>query len=216
MRVGLVVVSHSAKLAEGVAELAAQMAPDVVIVPAGGLDGTLGTDYDAVTTAISSAQRGAGVALLYDLGSAKMTADLAVETLGDPSTAAVVDAPLVEGAVAAAVAAQAGGSLDYVISAAASALALEVDDGELNGTEFVLTNELGLHARPASAVVRALTGLDADVAVTYAGKTADARSVLNLLALGVPAGGRIQVAATGPDAPEALNRIANLIARDFS
>jgi PTS hybrid protein len=91
--VGLVLVSHSAKLAEGLAELARQMAPDVKIRAAGGLpDGELGTDFDAVTDALDQAESGAGVVLLYDLGSAKMTADLAVEMLGNPDSAAVADA----------------------------------------------------------------------------------------------------------------------------
>src|SRR5690349_16776705 len=106
-RVGLVLVSHSAKLAEGLADLAGQMAPDVPIRAAGGMpDGGLGTDFDAVSAALDQAQQGAGVVILYDLGSAKMTAELAVEMLGDPNTAVVADAPFVEGAVAAAVAAQ--------------------------------------------------------------------------------------------------------------
>ncbi|EOD70569.1 PTS system Hpr-like protein [Amycolatopsis vancoresmycina DSM 44592] len=109
MSVGIVLVSHSAKLAEGLAELAAQMAPDVTIVPAGGLaDGSIGTDYDEVVAATQRADRGDGVVLLYDLGSAQMTAELAVESLADPSAATVADGPLVEGAIAAAVAAQAG------------------------------------------------------------------------------------------------------------
>ncbi|WP_290059051.1 dihydroxyacetone kinase phosphoryl donor subunit DhaM, partial [Amycolatopsis solani] len=109
MSVGIVLVSHSAKLAEGLAELAAQMAPDVTIVPAGGLaDGSIGTDYDEVVAATQRADRGDGVVLLYDLGSAQMTAELAVESLADPSAAVVADGPLVEGAIAAAVAAQSG------------------------------------------------------------------------------------------------------------
>ncbi|HKN98433.1 MAG TPA: dihydroxyacetone kinase phosphoryl donor subunit DhaM, partial [Pseudonocardiaceae bacterium] len=109
MTVGLVVVSHSATLAAGVVELAAQMAPDVPIVPAGGMpDGGLGTDFAAVTDAVAAADQGDGVVLLFDLGSARMTADLVVETIANPDRAVVADAPLVEGAVAAAVAAAGG------------------------------------------------------------------------------------------------------------
>ena len=99
MGVGLVIVSHSERLAAGVAELAAQMAPEVAVVPAGGLaGGALGTDFDKVSAALSDADSGSGVVLLYDLGSAQMTAEMAVEALGDPGTAVVADAPLVEGA----------------------------------------------------------------------------------------------------------------------
>ncbi len=226
---GLVVVSHSARLAEGVAELAGQMAPDVRVVAAGGLDGELGTDFEAVSAALGRAQSGAGVVLLYDLGSAKMIADLAVEMLGDPGTAAVVDAPLVEGAVAAAVAAQGGADLDGVLSAAASALGdlgpgpdvrgPGADDlGEPSGTgglEVLLTNDVGLHARPAGLLARTLADLDARVTVAFDGRSADARSVLTLMALGASGGDRVTVTATGPDSEEALRRVGDLAARGF-
>lgn len=98
------------------------MAPDVTILPAGGLpDGGIGTDYDEVVAATQRADSGAGVVLLYDLGNAQMTAELAVESLADPSAALVADGPLVEGAIAAAVAAQAGGDRKAVAEAAAAA-----------------------------------------------------------------------------------------------
>src|SRR5690606_41822528 len=102
MRVGLVLVAHSAKLAEGLAEVAEQMAPNVTVLPAGGTpDGGIGTDYDSVVSAVRQADGGAGVVVLYDLGSAQMTAELVVESLDDPGAAVVVDATSVEGAVAA-------------------------------------------------------------------------------------------------------------------
>jgi phosphoenolpyruvate---glycerone phosphotransferase subunit DhaM len=216
-RVGLVLVSHSAELAAGLAALAAQMAPDVAIIPAGGADGDLGTDFDLVSDALSRAQSGAGVILLYDLGSAKLVADIAVEMLGDPATAAVVDAPLVEGAVAAAVAAQSGAPLDAVLSAAASALTAAEEPAAVgNRVEVVLTNDVGLHARPAGLLVRTLSGLDAQVTVGYGGRTADARSVLALLGLGAPSGAAITVTADGPDAAEALTRVRALVESDFT
>ncbi|MFC5286284.1 dihydroxyacetone kinase phosphoryl donor subunit DhaM [Actinokineospora guangxiensis] len=221
-RVGLVLVSHSAELAAGLARLAAQMAPDVTIVPAGGADGDLGTDFDLVSSALARAQSGAGVVLLYDLGSAKLVADIAVEMLGDPGTAAVVDAPFVEGAIAAAVAAQSGDPMDAVLSAAASALAghgdaAEADHGHAGSRiDLVLTNDVGLHARPAGLVVRSLAGVDAQVTVSHAGRTADARSVLALLGLGAHSGATITVAAEGPDAAEALTRIRALAESHFT
>jgi phosphoenolpyruvate---glycerone phosphotransferase subunit DhaM len=120
--VGLVIVSHSAKLADGVAELALQMAPGVKVAAAGGMeDGSLGTDYDKVCAALDKADSGDGVVLLYDLGSAQMTAELAVEGHAGSTPGFVVEAPLVEGSVAAAVAAQGGADLDGVARAAASA-----------------------------------------------------------------------------------------------
>lgn len=216
-RVGLVIVSHSQRLAEGVAEVAGQMAPDVTIVAAGGLDGDLGTDFEAVSVALEGAQTGAGVVVLYDLGSAKMVADLAVEMLGDPDSAAVVDAPLVEGAVAAAAAAQGGADLDAVLSAAAGAMGdLMPDESDsTDGVEILLTNDVGLHARPAGLLARALAGVDAEVTVTFGGRAADGRSVLSLMGLGATGGDRVRVAATGPEADEALKRVADLAERGF-
>ncbi|MGH3863730.1 dihydroxyacetone kinase phosphoryl donor subunit DhaM [Actinokineospora sp.] len=216
-RVGLVIVSHSRRLAEGVAEVAGQMAPDVTIVAAGGLDGELGTDFEAVALALEGAQSGAGVVVLYDLGSAKMVADLAVEMLGDPDSAAVVDAPLVEGAVAAAAAAQGRADLDGVLSAAAGAMAELIPDESdtTEGVEILLTNDVGLHARPAGLLARALAGVDAEVTVTFGGRAADARSVLSLMGLGAAGGDRVRVAATGAEADEAMRRVADLAERGF-
>jgi PTS hybrid protein len=123
MRVGLVVVSHSAQLAAGVVELAAQMARDVVLVPAGGTDdGGIGTSLEKVTAALGRAETGSGVVVLTDLGSAVMTAEAALEFMGNPDTIVLADAPLVEGAVAAAVSAQSGAELAVVRKAAESAL----------------------------------------------------------------------------------------------
>lgn len=124
MTVGLILVSHSAELARGSAELARQMAPSVVIAPAGGADdGTIGTSFDRINEAIAQADTGAGAVLLYDLGSAVLTAETALEFL-EPEAAArirIVDAPLVEGAVAAAVTAEGGGDLDAVSASARAA-----------------------------------------------------------------------------------------------
>ena len=228
-RVGLVVVSHSRKLAEGVAELAGQMAPDVAVLPVGGDGGGgLGTDYAAVAEALSEADSGAGVVVLYDLGSAKMVAEMAVEEVDD-GRVLVVDAPLVEGAVAAAVAAQGGSAMAEVAVAAASAtpgasppvappaggrpsLRLVTNASSL---DVVLTNEVGLHARPSALLARTIAELDADVLVRFGGDEADAKSVLALMALGAPGGARIEVVASGADAEEALRRVEELAERGF-
>ena len=213
MKVGLVVVSHSATLARGVAELAGQMAPDVPLVPVGGTaDGGLGTDFDAVSAALAEADGGAGVVLLYDLGSAKMVAEMAAESVGD--SALVVDAPLVTGAVAAAVAAQGGADLAGVAAAAVRGEATE-EPAQQEGTEILLTNEIGLHARPAALLARAVTELDAQVTIAFGDKQVDARSVLGLMALGARGGDSIQVSASGAQAAEALAKIRDLAVRDF-
>ena len=119
--VGIVIVSHSRDIAAGVAELARQMAgPDVRIEPAGGdIDGGLGTDGARVQAALDSAETGDGVVILGDLGSAILTVRAVLDEDGD--RARLVDAPLVEGAVAAAVAASAGMDLEFVVSAAEEA-----------------------------------------------------------------------------------------------
>ncbi|PSL58417.1 PTS hybrid protein [Saccharothrix carnea] len=215
--IGLVVVSHSRQLADGVAELAGQMAPSVAIVPSGGDgDGGLGTDYVAVGEAIARADSGAGVVVLFDLGSAKMVADMAAEEA--EGTVLVVDAPLVEGAVAAAVRAQGGAGLAEVAAAASSAgsaAPAPVAAGEVVRAEVELTNSVGLHARPAALVVRALDSLDASVVVRYGDEAADARSVLALMGLGAPGGARVEVEASGADAAEAVRRVEELVARQF-
>lgn len=222
MSVGIVLVSHSSKLAEGLAELAAQMAPDVTIAAAGGLsDGSIGTDYDEVVGATQRADSGDGVVLLYDLGSAQMTAELAVESLADPSAAIVADGPLVEGAIAAAVAAQSGKDRKAVAEAAAAAgmpedlsLAEPAAGGE-DEVELVLRNEVGLHARPAAVLVRALSEFDAEVTVRLGDQEADAHSVLGLMSLGARQGDRIRVRARGPQAAAALDKAKELVDGNF-
>ncbi|MBP3883837.1 MAG: PTS-dependent dihydroxyacetone kinase phosphotransferase subunit DhaM [Olsenella sp.] len=126
--VGIVVVSHSARIAEGVRELAAQVVPAATgIVCAGGMeDGSIGTDAVRVCEAIREADGGSGVVLLADLGSAVMSAEMAIELLGDDGAsgaidARIADAPLVEGAIAAAVEAGCGGAIDDVVRAAEEA-----------------------------------------------------------------------------------------------
>jgi PTS hybrid protein len=120
--VGIVVVSHSSELARGLADLAGQMAsPDVRIEHAGGAaDGALGTDEARVRDAIRRADQGAGVAVLADLGSAILTIRQILDSQANGHVK-LIDAPIVEGAVAAAVTASAGLPLDDVVHAAEEA-----------------------------------------------------------------------------------------------
>ena len=107
--VGIVVVSHSSELARGLAQLASQMAgPGVRIEAAGGTaGGELGTDEGGVRDAIRRADQGAGVVVLGDLGSAILTIRHVLESRANGHVK-LIDAPIVEGAVAAAVTASAG------------------------------------------------------------------------------------------------------------
>jgi len=123
-RVGIVLVSHSAALAEGTAEIAGQIGGGaVVIATAGGTeDGSIGTSIAKLKRALWLADAGAGVVILPDLGSSVLTVRaLLSEPDNLPEPLAVADAPFVEGAVAAAVAAAAGGDIKAVLSAAEEA-----------------------------------------------------------------------------------------------
>ncbi|HWG27676.1 MAG TPA: dihydroxyacetone kinase phosphoryl donor subunit DhaM [Actinospica sp.] len=122
--VGVVLVSHSPKLAEGLAELVRELGGDQVpVIAAGGMDdGSLGTSYGRIERAVNEADQGAGVLLLGDLGSALLTVKtLLDEGVGREAHAVLADAPFVEGAVAAVVTASAGGDLDAVRAAAEEA-----------------------------------------------------------------------------------------------
>ena len=252
--VGLVLVSHSARLAEGAAELAAQMGGAALrIAVAGGLDlsgAPLGTDAARVMRAIDEVWSEDGVLVLMDLGSAVLSAEMAVDLLPDERRGNVVltAAPFVEGAVAAAVAAGLGDSLDTVAREARGALTAKAEhlDGPAlqappsvwaagsnaragspapvgaaaPGLELRLTvaNRLGLHARPAAALVRTAAGFDADVTVSDATSgrgPASARSLNAVATLGVRRGDEIVVQASGREAREALEAIARLAAQSF-
>jgi PTS hybrid protein len=123
--VSLVLVSHSAMIADGLAELLAQVAgPDVAIVAAGGgPDGSFGTDGGKVHDAMERAVGSAGAVVLMDLGSSVLSVRAAMGELPDDvaDRLEIVDAPLVEGAIAAAVTASTGASLREVAAAAEEA-----------------------------------------------------------------------------------------------
>ncbi|MFB5661827.1 dihydroxyacetone kinase phosphoryl donor subunit DhaM [Alteribacillus sp. HJP-4] len=119
--VGIVIVSHSSQLAAGVAELISQTKKnDVMVIPAGGTeDDEIGTSAEKVQKAIKEADAGAGVIILFDLGSAFMNTELAIELLGDENIeTAIADAPIVEGSYIAAVESGMGKSLSDVKKAA--------------------------------------------------------------------------------------------------
>ena len=112
--VGIIIVSHSQKLAEGVAELAKMMAADAPVVPAGGLDdGTFGTSFEKISTAIDSVYTDDGVVILMDMGSAVMTAEMVIENMPERKIR-MLDCPLVEGAVVAAVGSSANQGLEEI------------------------------------------------------------------------------------------------------
>jgi len=246
MTVGLVIVSHSSKIAEGVVDLAAQMAEGVRIVAAGGTDDDgIGTSFDKVSAAMVAADDGAGVVVLCDLGSAILTAETALDFVDDDvrERIRIADAPLVEGSIAAAVAAQIGGTLDEVVTAARSAnVTIQADAGAAASSTTAPGNadkpgnvaELGNVAEPGNAgdsitgateLVNA-SGLHArpaaefvrlastfDAQITING--VDAKSLLRIMSLGLGRGKTVGLAATGPDARAAIDALTALIDSGF-
>lgn len=237
--VGIVVVSHSRRLAEAAVELAMQMVrgtPPPIEIAAGLDDHVLGTDAARVKEAIDRVASPDGVLVMMDLGSAVLSAELALELRGDSGDCAVVlsDAPLVEGLVAAVTLAAAGASLEEVASDAGQAgrikttllgvqTAAPVGDGDVGdepvaAIELAIHNEHGLHARPAARFVETVRQFDADVTVrnlSNDGPPVSARSVSALSTIGALAGDRIHVAASGRQAREALAAVAALVRRNF-
>ncbi|MFJ6416235.1 dihydroxyacetone kinase phosphoryl donor subunit DhaM [Paeniglutamicibacter sp. NPDC091659] len=222
MTVGLVFVSHSAKIADGLVELARQMAPDVALVAAGGMDdGGIGTSFGRVMDAITRAESGDGVLILCDLGSAILTAETALDFLDDDerSRVGIVDAPLVEGGVAAAVAAQTGGNRDAVAAAARSAVpaaaAPSPTDAATKSSGYsrvvTLVNRDGLHARPAADFVTLAGTFPSEVTVNGV----DATSLLAIMALGLVRGSDVEIATVDPDGRSAVDALADLLASGF-
>ena len=221
-------VSHSKQLAEGLVELARQMAPTARLEAAGGTDdGRIGTSFDLVSTAIHAAEGGAGVVVLCDLGSAILTAETALDFLDDDQRARVrfADASLVEGGVAASVAAEAGDPLEVVVQAAESAAGgggpsvggPAADAGaapsasSAHRRRVTLANADGLHARPAAELVKLASTFPQRVTVNGT----DAKSLLAIMALGLVKGDEVEIASEDPDGAPAVDAIADLAASGF-
>jgi len=239
--VALVLVSHSATLAEGVRELAAQMAPDVLIVAAGG-DGAggLGTSFDLVEQALGKATAdGRSAVVLTDLGSAVLTTESVLEFLDEDVAARVhlADAPFVEAAVAAGVTAAGGAPVGEVLGAAVAAgagfphaagpgeaapepgaPAAAVPEPQHAGdsavpitAHVVVRNPMGLHARPAAVLARMMAGFDAAVQVDGV----NGASVLELMQLAATQGRTLEVTATGPQARVAVDAFVGAVEEGF-
>jgi multiphosphoryl transfer protein len=236
--VGIVVVSHSETLAEGVVALAREMgSAELPLEAAGGTEepGVLGTSAERVQAAIERVMSPDGVLVLMDLGSALMSAEFAVELLGDaPGRVMLSEAPLVEGAVAAAAAAGGGASLEEVAAEARGALAMKStqlgvpEDGGAPvesapapaadaEASIPVRNAIGLHARPAARFVETVRRFDADVRVAKAGggQPVKATSLTNVVALGSRFGDTLLVSASGPQARDAIAALQELADEGF-
>ncbi len=240
MTVGIVVVSHSPALAQAAVDLALEMTPaggPPVAVAAGGPGGVTGTDAVAVSEAIGQVASPDGVLVLMDLGSAVLSAEMALEFVDDPDLPVrLTSAPFVEGLLAAVVSAAGGASLEAVEREAKGALAAKAghladdepaaapaaaaDAGRAAAVtrDLTLINPVGMHARPAALLVSALGGLDAAVTVQNlrTGRPPVAVSgTTALLTIDGRNGDTLRFGASGPDADEALHRVADLVGRGF-
>ncbi|MCX7594357.1 MAG: phosphoenolpyruvate--protein phosphotransferase [Fischerella sp.] len=244
--IGIVIVSHSKRLAEGVRELAAQMVQDKVpLAVAAGIDdpeNPLGTDAMQVYNAIASVYSDDGVLVLMDLGSALMSAEMALEFLPEEHQQKVhlCAAPLVEGAIAAVVAAAAGSKIQQVIAEAQGALiakatqlgdvtshpSLVIGQEQMTNEQgqitkeirLTVTNRLGLHARPASQFVGCAARFKSQIKIRNVTKGSEfvrADSINQVAMLGVRQGHEIVITATGSDADEALAALQALIESNF-
>ncbi len=237
--VSIVIVSHSAKLADGVLEIVEQMVQGkVALAAAGGIDNSensIGTDPMKVMEAITSIYSDDGVLVLMDLGSALLSAEMALEFLPPKQQANIrlCAAPLVEGTMAAAVQAMVGGSLNQVANEALGALKAKSEQLGLEGfvdtavsptldsaaaekIQLTIPNKLGLHARPAAKFVQTANRFAADVQVENDGRTANAKSINQVATLNARQGDIITITAVGADASDALAALQLLAADNFS
>ncbi len=237
--IGIVVVSHSRALAETAVALADEMVPADsglrIAVAAGTAGGGFGTDATAVASAIEQVDGPGGVLVVLDLGSAVLSAELALELVA-PDVAGRVrisSGPLVEGLVAASVLAATGADLERVAAEAEDGLAAK--QAHLRGSdqparpsapagpaaltvEITVDNPHGLHARPAARLVAVAARFDAALTVENldAGTgPADARSLSAVATVDARVGDRLRISATGREAEPALRAVQELAADGF-
>ncbi len=245
MTVGLVIVSHSARLAAGVVELAGQMSQGKTPITAAGgaIDDVLGTSADKILAAIQSVDGPDGVLVLLDLGSAILSAEMALEMLSDEQRERIrlSYAPLVEGAVAAALEASLGRPLAQVQQEAEKTANVDQlqklkpltpaenipgetvtppESGSPEETsalqvQLTLANPTGLHARPASLFVQTAARYQATIRASGHGKETDATSIIGVLSLGMRQGDTITIRASGKDAEAALEALSELVRANF-
>src|SRR5436305_13773264 len=206
-----------------------------IAVAAGLDDTTFGTDAMQIKAAIEQVDGPDGVVVLMDLGSAVLSAELALDLLGNGTAERVLlcPAPLVEGLVVAAVAAAGGATREEVAAEATAALlgktahlapaaaaASTSDDAEsaTQAATFTVANAHGLHARPAARLVAEVRRLDATVTirnVTTDSAAVPANSLSRVATLGAMQGHLVEVAASGRQAKLAIDHLVSLADRHF-
>ncbi|MEH2037963.1 phosphoenolpyruvate--protein phosphotransferase [Nostoc sp.] len=241
--IAIVIVSHSKQLALGVRELAAQMVQgQVPIAVAAGIEdpeNPLGTDPIQVYEAIASVFSDDGVLVLMDLGSALLSAEMAIEFLPEAQQEKVYlcEAPLVEGAIAAVVAAAAGKDMHQVMAEARGALLAKATqlgvvsrplsvvspittniESPTREIRLIVSNRLGLHARPAAQFVATAARFQSQILVRNLTRNTElvrGDSINQVTTLGVRQGHELLITATGSDADEALAALQGLFANNF-
>ncbi|AVH74084.1 phosphoenolpyruvate--protein phosphotransferase [Nostoc sp. 'Lobaria pulmonaria (5183) cyanobiont'] len=241
--IAIVIVSHSKQLALGVQELAAQMVQgQVTIAVAAGIEdpeNPLGTDPIQVYEAIASVFSDDGVLVLMDLGSALLSAEMAIEFLPEAQQEKVYlcEAPLVEGAIAAVVAAAAGRDIHQVMAEARGALLAKATqlgvvssplsvvspittniESPTPEIRLIVSNRLGLHARPAAQFVATAARFQSQILVRNLTRNTElvrGDSINQVTTLGVRQGHELLITATGSDADEALAALQGLFANNF-
>ncbi len=236
--IALLIISHSAQVARGVKELAEQMTRGKVEIGAAGgtIEGDLGTSVDLISQALATFHEPAGVLVLVDMGSAVMSAEMAMELSGLPYL--ISRAPLVEGALVAAVeATRSTATLAEVASAAERAL--EAKGLTLGGgaapapaptppplasvpvAEVTLTiaNKAGLHMRPANLFIQTAQRFTSVIRARNLDRPerpdGNVKSMLDVMKLGVATGQRIMLRAEGDDAQAAITALSALVAKNF-
>ncbi len=240
--IGFVVVSHSRPLAEAAVALATQMvaeSPPPIEVAAGSADGGFGTDAAAIAASIDRLDASEDVVVLMDLGSAVLSAEMALEFVEQPDRVHLSSAPFVEGLVAAVVLAATGAdwaSIQAELGAAYAQKARHLEAGSVESApapppvpepasggdeasfEAVIVNPSGLHARPAATFVKTAAKFDALVEIENVDQGSgpvSAASLLALIALGIGRGARVRVRARGREAQPAIDALRALVEDGF-
>ncbi len=235
--IGIVIVSHSRQISDGLKRMADAMGQESIpVVSAGGMDepdDPLGTDALRILQAIQEVLHADGVLVFADIGAAKLNAETAIDLLEDAQKRKVrlCDAPLVEGVLAAAVQSAAGGSIEDVMREAQTAYTPPMATGrETERTpsvtpsadallrEYEIATPLGLHARPAALFVSAMNRHQSAIDIRNVTKNSgyvNAKSINKVMTLEVQQRDRIGVSASGPDAAQVHDAIQALIDQNF-
>ncbi|MEZ6853765.1 phosphoenolpyruvate--protein phosphotransferase [Halodesulfovibrio aestuarii] len=240
--VGIVLVSHSIRLAEGIREIVGQMTqhsvPMAVAAGTNDEENPIGTDPVKILNAVKQVQQGDGVLVLMDFGSAMLSTEAAIDLLPEVERRDIVlsPAPLVEGAMAAAVQVSLGADMETVLEELASIVQFKAKQLGIEKTEFfvamrnvdtppsgkkseeislVIPNKLGLHARPAARIVGTVGGYVSDVWLIRGTESANARSLNQITMLAVSQGESIMFRAVGEDAKDVLTALRALAGVNF-